>query len=153
MNLEAIHINYSWRVQIYPWAMLAFLIWMTIKFIGAYGMSYPVLLILGVLLLWSITNIARSSRWFEINAETVTVVGWFGRRQMEWNEINHIEYWQSRNVITGIDFFSKNDKKLVVKGPSNWWDIDGGQVLEFLNRQAMQHQVKVYLQKSSMAVF
>jgi hypothetical protein len=153
MKPEAIYVSDSWWIQALPWGMLAFLIWITIKVISTSGTSsFLILLILGALILWSGANIVRSPRKFEINSSAIAKVGWFWRHKMSWNEIVYIEYWHSRRGFTGIIFFNKEDKALLLNGPSDWWDTDYRQVLELIESQVMQRGIRTDSKQPSMTV-
>lgn len=145
---ETICVSYNGWMQIFPWSIVGFLIWATVKFINAYGFSSPILLVLGIFLIWSVVRAIKQPRGFDIDNNSVAIVGWFWKRELKWDEIASIQYLQSRKGLDGIGFVKKGKGIIFFKGSSNWWDTDYKRVLEMLEYTAAQHNIRVYPTKS-----
>ncbi len=139
---ELIRVGYRWGVRTAPLSGLVFSIWLAVKIISTSGVFSPTLLLVGPFFLMSMLNTVGSFRSLEMDSKTVHVSDWLGRREMKWEEIEYIECGHSRDTTTMLVFYGC-DKQLKMTGPSNWWDTDYRQILEFLEAQAEQHQIKI----------
>ncbi|MCP5007057.1 MAG: EbsA family protein [Planctomycetes bacterium] len=137
---KPLKVGYHWGIKVMAWGCLIFSVWIIAELYKEASLS-SILILPFVFFVISGLGIYHFSKHIKMDTNTIEVSNWFGQKEIEWAEIQRIEYRISALV------FCSNGKKLQITGPTNWAGNDKQNMVDFLNAQIEYRQIETQHKK------
>ena len=138
---EPLKVGYSWIIKGMAWGGFTFSSWLFFMLVREEGFSqfFPIGLVPVLFWFASIAGIYKFSQYIIADNHSIAVVGWFGKREIKWEEIERIKV---RKHLADMAISGAN-KKIIITLPTNWRGQDVRELWDYLNTQVEERDIEV----------